>query len=117
MDLRIRELSDAYRRMVTLILSHVDPDNAPSRSTKATWRRSMRPGKLFTIAGKVVVTDAVAAGLTFCEALAQDIGVSDRTFGCILDWPKVRNTHLRNSDPDKLKEVIRIFRDSVPDAE
>jgi hypothetical protein len=25
-DLRIRELSDAYREMVTLILSHVDPD-------------------------------------------------------------------------------------------
>ena len=76
----------------------------------------MRPGKLFTM----VVTGAVAVGLNFlmfCGALAGDIAVSERIFGCILDWPKVRNTYLKNSDPDKLKEAIRIFRNNVPDVE
>jgi Cytochrome P460 len=80
----------------------------------------MTSGELSTIAGKVVATGAAAVGLsflTFCGVLAQDVAVSERTFGCILDWPKVRNTHLKNSDPDKLKEAIRILRDSVPDAE
>ena len=38
-------------------------------------------------------------------------------FGCILDWPKVRNTRMKNSDPEKLKEAMRIFRDNVPDKE
>ena len=49
------------------------------------------------------------------SASAQDITVSEQTFGCILDWPKVRNTHFKHSDPEKLKEAPRIFRDSVPD--
>jgi hypothetical protein len=48
---------------------------------------------------------------------AQDITVSEQTFGCILDWPKVRNTRFKHSDPEKLKEAMRIFRDSVPDKE
>jgi len=44
-DLSIREISDAYRQMVTLILSHVDPDNAPSRrppSVKTTLEDARR---------------------------------------------------------------------------
>jgi hypothetical protein len=49
--------------------------------------------------------------------LGQDITVSAQTFGCILDWPKVRNTRMKNSDPERLKEAMRIFRDSVPDKE
>ena len=49
------------------------------------------------------------------SASAQDIMVSEQTFGCILDWPKVRNTYFKHSDPAKLKEAMRIFRDSVPD--
>jgi hypothetical protein len=51
------------------------------------------------------------------SASAQDISVSEQTFGCILDWPKVRNTRFKHSDPEKLKEAMRIFRDSVPDRE
>ncbi len=50
-------------------------------------------------------------------AVAQEITVSDQTFGCILDWPKVRNTRFKHSDPEKLKEAMRILRDSVPDKE
>ena len=62
----------------------------------------------------------LAVGLNFTvlsSASAQDMTVSEQTFGCILDWPKVRNTRLKHADPEKLKEAIRIFRDSVPDKE
>jgi len=52
-----------------------------------------------------------------CSVFADDITVSEQNFGCILDWPKIRNTHIQNADPEKLKEAIRIFRDSVPDTE
>lgn len=47
----------------------------------------------------------------------QDGLVSEQTFGCILDMPKVRNTRLKHADPQKLKEAMRILRDSVPDQE
>ena len=62
----------------------------------------------------------LAVGLGFSmldSASAQDITVSEQTFGCILDWPKVRNTRFKHADPEKLKEAMRIFRDSVPDKE
>src|SRR5262245_6672094 len=62
----------------------------------------------------------LAAGLVFSmpdSASAEDITVSEQTFGCILDWPKVRNTRFKHSDPEKLKEAMRILRDSVPDKE
>jgi hypothetical protein len=45
----------------------------------------------------------------------EDIAVSEQTFSCILDWPKVRNTRFQHSDPEKLKEAMHIFRDSIPD--
>src|SRR6516165_11056879 len=48
---------------------------------------------------------------------ADDITVSEQTFGCINDWPKIRNTHIYNADTDKLNEATRIFRDSVSDTE
>ena len=59
-----------------------------------------------------------AAGLSCClvySVSAQEITVSEQTFGCILDWPKVRNTRIKHDDPEKLKEAMRILRDSVPD--
>jgi len=62
----------------------------------------------------------LAAGLVFSlvpGTAAEDVTVSEKTFGCILDWPKVRNTRFKHSDPKKLKEAMRIFRDSVPDKE
>lgn len=49
--------------------------------------------------------------------LADDVVVTEKSFGCILDLPKVRNTRIQNPDPEKLKEAIRIFRDSVPNQE
>ena len=51
------------------------------------------------------------------QRISSRFTVSEQTFGCILDWPKVRNTRFKHSDPEKLKEAMRIFRDSVPDKE
>ena len=66
----------------------------------------------------VLTRSVLVAGLVFCMVSgvsAEDIAVTEQTFGCILDWPKVRNTYFKHSDPEKLKEAMRIFRDSVPD--
>src|SRR5262245_48360914 len=68
----------------------------------------------------VLTRSCLMAGLSLSmlsSASAQDLVVSEQTFGCILDWPKVRNTRLKHADPEKLKEAMRIFRDSVPDKE
>ena len=48
---------------------------------------------------------------------AQDVTVSEKSFTCIRDGHKIRNTYIRNSDPEKLKEAMRIFQNSVPDKE
>lgn len=63
---------------------------------------------------------ALQVGLSFCivcSVLADDIAVSEQSFDCILDWPKIRNTHINNADPAKLKEAMRIFRDSLRNSE
>src|SRR5688500_6091629 len=61
---------------------------------------------------------AAVLGLSLAEsALAQGVDVSEQTFGCILVWPKVRNTRFKHADQAKLKEAMRILRDSVPDKE
>jgi hypothetical protein len=68
----------------------------------------------------VFTRSVLVAGLGFCmvsSALAEDITVSEQTFGCILDWPKVRNTRFKHAEPAKLKEAMRILRDSIPDRE
>lgn len=51
------------------------------------------------------------------SASAQETTFSEQSFGCILDWPKVRNTRFKHADPEKLKEAMRIFRESEPDKE
>jgi len=48
---------------------------------------------------------------------ADDLAITEKSFGCVLDLPKVRNTRIQNPDPAKLREAIRIFKDSVPDKE
>ena len=48
---------------------------------------------------------------------ADSVVITEKSFGCVLDMPKVRNTRIQNPDPEKLKEAIRIFRDSVPGKE
>jgi hypothetical protein len=48
---------------------------------------------------------------------ADELAITAKSFGCVLDLPKVRNTRIQNPDPEKLREAIRIFKDSVPDRE
>jgi hypothetical protein len=58
--------------------------------------------------------------LCLCLAVtlsADDLVITEKSFGCLLDLPKVRNTRIQNPDPEKLREAIRIFRDSVADRE
>ena len=40
---------------------------------------------------------------------ADDLVITEKSFGCVLNLPKVRNTRIQNPDPDKLKEATRIF--------
>jgi hypothetical protein len=58
-----------------------------------------------------------AGGPILFSASAQETTFSEPSFGCILDWPKVRNTRFKHADPEKLKEAMRIFRESEPDKE
>ena len=61
---------------------------------------------------------AVGLGLVMtCSGYAEDVTVSETSFTCIRDGHKIRNTYIRHADPEKLKEAIRIFRDSIPDKE
>jgi hypothetical protein len=55
----------------------------------------------------------------YCAATlsADDLVITEKSFGCVLDLPKVRNTRIQNPNPEKLREAIRIFRDSVPDTD
>jgi hypothetical protein len=48
---------------------------------------------------------------------ADDLVVTEKSFGCLLNMPKVRNTRIQNPDPAKLREAVQIFTDSVPDKE
>jgi hypothetical protein len=48
---------------------------------------------------------------------AADPVITEKSFGCVLNLPKVRNTRIQNPDPEKLKEAIRIFKDSAPNRE
>src|SRR5262249_12943595 len=66
------------------------------------------------------VVIGVSVGLAYWMiggASAADVSVSEQTFGCILDWPQVRNTRIKHADPKELAVAMRIFRDSVPNTE
>ena len=64
-----------------------------------------------------IVLMALLGLLMVSRVSADDIAVSEQTFGCIVDWPKVRNTRFKHEDPQKLKEAMHILRDSIPDKE
>ena len=65
---------------------------------------------------------AIGASLGFVfwmvsMASGADVSVPEQNFGCILEWPQIRNTRIKHSDPKELAEAMRIFRDSVPNTE
>ena len=78
-------------------------------------------GFVSRVAVSALKHSALLTGISLCMAggvlAADDIAVSEQSFKCINDWPKIRNTHIYHADPEKLKEAIRIFRDSVSDTE
>jgi hypothetical protein len=47
----------------------------------------------------------------------KDVTVTERAFECIHHGTKIRNTYLRTADPKLLAEAVRIFRDSVANAD
>ena len=60
----------------------------------------------------------IVLGLSIASSVyAQDVVVSEKDFTCIRDGRQIRNTFIRHSDPEKLKEAMRIFENSVPDTE
>lgn len=60
----------------------------------------------------------VGLGLSMaCSAYAEDVTVSEKSFSCISEGTKIRNTYIKHADPEKLKEAVRIFKNSVPDKE
>src|SRR5438309_11137915 len=46
-----------------------------------------------------------------------DFTDSEKSLPCMRDGEKVRNSFISNADPEKLKEAVRIFKNSVPDKE
>jgi hypothetical protein len=70
----------------------------------------------------VVAVLCVAPGAGNAQAVGattgvQDITVTDTSFHCVRDATKVRNTYIRNADPERLAEAVRILRDRIADAE
>ncbi len=62
------------------------------------------------------------ASLALCVSLAvalsaDDLVITEKNFGCVVNLPKVRNTRIQNADPEKLKQAMRIFESSSPDKE
>ena len=62
------------------------------------------------------------ASLALCLSLAvalsaDDLVITEKSFGCVANLPKVRNTRIQNADPEKLKDAMRIFESSSPDKE
>ena len=62
------------------------------------------------------------ASLALCLSLAvalsaDDLVITEKNFGCVVNLPKVRNTRIQNADPEKLKQAMRIFESSSPDKE
>ena len=65
---------------------------------------------------RMVVVLVAALGFWIVPDMsAGEVTITEQSFGCILDWPKVRNTRFKHDDPEKLKEAMRILRDSVQD--
>ncbi len=52
-----------------------------------------------------------------CDVIADDVTISDQSFDCIVNWPKIRNTRIKNPNPQSLEQAMRIFQDSVASVE
>jgi hypothetical protein len=72
------------------------------------------------LASRILKRSALMFALFFfvaCDVFADDVTISDGTFDCIANWPKMRNTRIKNQDPQSLERAMRIFQDSVANME
>ncbi len=67
--------------------------------------------------GGVALATAMLCVVPALVRAQEDITVTDKSFGCIRDGTKVRNTYIRNADPQRLAEAVRILRDRVANTE
>src|SRR6266851_1139752 len=67
--------------------------------------------------GSVALATAMLCVVPGLVQAQEDITVTDKSFGCIRDGTKVRNTYIRNADPQRLAEAVRILRDRVANTE
>src|SRR6266513_1713164 len=67
--------------------------------------------------GSVTLATAMLCVVPGLVHAQEDITVTDKSFGCIGDGTKVRNTYIRNADPQRLAEAVRILRDRVANTE
>ena len=67
--------------------------------------------------GSVALATAMLCVVPGLVLAQEDITVTDKSFGCIRDGTKVRNTYIRNADPQRLAEAVRILRDRVANTE
>jgi hypothetical protein len=72
------------------------------------------------LASRILKRAALVIALFFfvaCNVFADDVTISDETFDCIVNWPKIRNARIKNQDPQSLERAMRIFQDSVANVE
>ena len=67
--------------------------------------------------GGVALATAMLCVVPALVQAQEDITVTDKSFGCIRDGTKVRNTYIRNADPQRLAEAVRILRDRIANTE
>src|SRR5947208_16997552 len=67
--------------------------------------------------GSVAVATAMLCVVPGLVQAQGDITVTDKSFGCIRDGTKVMNTYIRNADPQRLAEAVRILRGRVANTE
>src|SRR3989441_13378283 len=87
-------------------------------SSEPTIRRFQRSERMKQAwMGSVAVATAMLCVVPGLVQAQEDITVTDKSFGCIRDGTKVRNTYIRNADPQRLAEAQRILRDRVANTE
>jgi hypothetical protein len=72
------------------------------------------------LASRILRRAALVIALFFfvaCNVFADDVIISDETFDCMVNWLKMRNTRIKNQDPQSLERAMRIFQDSVANVE
>ena len=65
------------------------------------------------------IAAAVSLCLAFCLSAPASAAepITEKSFGCMHEGTKVKNTYIRHSDPAKLKEAVRIYETGAADTD